>query len=170
MAEQPKAEVKTKDQLLAELQKAMDAAEWKTISTISSQIAKLVSAEANAEREAKQTALKGITEKVMRAIEKAVKPFIDSNDLDIADGVWYSHDFGEALTDCRLLKSVKVAKAGGGGGGKKFDIKTSELLEQFGATLVGDTGKTFTESYAENTDGNFRYGLRNKMLKLAGMS
>lgn len=167
------AEVKTKDQLLAELQTAMDAGEWKTISSISSQISKLVKGEESAERDAKLVALKDITIKVMKAIDKAVKPFVDAGDLDIADGVWYSHDFGEALTDCRLVKSQAKARTGGGGGGKKFDIKTSELLERFGSeTLVnaGGVETTFQAAYDGNTDGNFRYFLRTKMLKLANMS
>lgn len=163
-------EVKTKDQLLADLQTAMDKGEWKTISSISSQISKLVKGEETAERDAKLVALKDITLKVMKTIEKAVKPFIDAGELDIADGVWFSNDFGEKLTDCRLVKSQAKVKTGGGGGGKKFDIKTSELLEKHGSEMVGDTGKTFQQAYDANTDGNYRYGLRNKMLKLANMS
>lgn len=167
------AVVKTKDQLLAELQTAMDAGEWKSISSISSQISKLVKTEESAERDAKLVALKDITIKVMKAIEKAIKPFVDAGDLDIADGVWFSNDFGEKLTDCRLVKSQAKARTGGGGGGKKFDIKTSELLERFGSERIVKDGvetMTFNDSYAANTDGNHRYGLRQKMLKLANMS
>lgn len=164
-------EVKTKDQLLADLQTAMDKGEWKTISQISSQISKLVKTEETAERDAKLTALKDTTSKVKKAIEKAIKFYIDNNDLEVADGVWFVWDFEQGdLVECRLVKSAPKAKGGGGGGGKKFDIKTSELLERFGGEQVGDTGKTYQEAYDSNTDGNARYNLRTKMLKLANMS
>ncbi|GAG39855.1 unnamed protein product, partial [marine sediment metagenome] len=101
--------VKTKDELLADLSKAMADQDWKSISSLSTQISKLVKTEETAERDAKQAVLKDTTSKVMKAIQKAIQPFIDNKDLDLADGVWFSNDFGEKLADCRLLKSAPKA-------------------------------------------------------------
>lgn len=162
-------EVKTKDQLLAEMKVAMDSGDFKAVSKVSSQIAKVVAGEEKVEKDAKQAAVAKLTDVVKKAIDKAVKPFIDSGELDAADGIWYANDFGEKLTSCRLVKGA-ARKAGGGGGGKKFNVTTTELLTKHGAELMGDTGKTFQEAYDEDTGGNARYKVRMKLLKADGLS
>jgi len=169
MADEVEAKVKTKKELLAEMKVALDSGDFKAVSKVSSQIAKAVAAEEKIEKDAKQAAVANLTEVVKKAIDKAVKPFIDSQELDAADGIWYSYDFGEKLTTCRLVKGA-TRKSGGGGGGKKFNVTTTELLTKHGGEQMGDSGKTFQEAYDEDTGGNARYKVRMKLLKADGLS
>lgn len=165
--------VKTKDQLLAEMKTATDAMDWKAVSKVSSQIAKVVAAKEKEEKELRLAVLVEVEENIKTAIGKAVQRVIDALDtptLELMDGVWYSHDFGEKLTACRLTKGAARKAGGGGGGGKKFSITTKELLDNHGTKLMGDTGKTFQQAYDEDTGGNSRYKVRMKLLKLEGLS
>lgn len=165
--------IQSKDELLAEMKTATDSGDWKAVSKISAKIAKLVAGEEKAEKEAKQEALKGTTEDVKKVLDKAVAKFIEALDpatLEAMDGVWYSQDFGEALTTCRIVKGA-VRKGGtGGGGGKKFNITTKELLDKHGTELMGDSGMTFQEAYDADTGGNARYKVRMKLIKAEGIS
>lgn len=172
--------VKTKDELLAEMKVATDAGDWKAVSRVSSQIAKAVAGEEKAEKDAKQLALAGITEDIKKTLDKAIGKFIDVLDpatLEAMDGVWYSQDFGEKLTTCRIVKGA-VRKSGGGGGGKKFSITTNELLGKHGGVAVPEgirpkftdyIGRTWKETYDADTGGNFRYQVREELLKLEGL-
>lgn len=173
------AEVLDKAHLMADMQKATAANDWKLVSKVASQIARMVATEEKAALDAKQKAVETLGIKVKDFITKAIKPMIDKGELDEADGVWYSMDFGDEMKDgirptgIRLLKSAaKVAKgAGGGGGGKKYDVKTEELLTQHGGKVMNEeTGQTFQEAYDASTEGNSRYQVRVKLLKLAGIS
>ena len=172
MVEETAVEVKTKDQLLAELDKAMKSGEWKQISKISSEIAKVQAGAEKAAKDANQAALVGITEQIKGILDKAVAKFIDTVDgelLGVMDGVWYAQDFGENLTSCRVSKGA-ARKSGGGGGGTKFNVSTSELLSRHGSEMMGDSGKTFQQAYDEDTGGNARYKVRMKLLKAEGLS
>lgn len=163
-------EAKTKEQLLADMKKAMDAGDWKAVSKVSTAIAKTVAVEEKKELEVKQAAVGKLTDKVKAAFDAVAKRLIDSKELDAADGIWYANDFGEALTTCRLLKSQPKPKGGGGGGGgKKVDITTTDLLAKHGHLQMGDSGKTYQQAYDEDTDGNSRYKVRTKLLKVAGL-
>lgn len=164
MADEPK----TAKQLEAELIAAVDGRNFKEVRRLSGEMAKT---EAEAEKKAvedKKAALSKVTDKVKKAIDKVVQGLIEAKELDAADGVWYSNDFGEQLTTCRLLKSQPKARSGGSGGaGKKFSITTTELLSKHGDKVMdSDTGVTFNEAFASNTDGNARYTIRTKLLKL----
>jgi len=165
--------VKTQADLIAEMKQAVDSGDWKAVSRISSAIAKVVAAEEKAEKDAKLAAVVGLTEKVKAAFDKIVQKLTETGELDAADGVWYVNDFGETLTSCRLLKSAPKAKGTSGGTpGKKLNITTSELLAQVGESVIegGDlAGMSFKKAYESNTDGNFRYKLRTKMAKKAGL-
>ena len=149
-------ETKTKDQLLAELKTALDSGDFKAVAKVSREIDKLTVGEEKAEKEAKLAVVTDLTAKVKKVLDKAL------GTIDFppeADGVWYSNDFGEALTSCRLVKgAVRKASGGGGGGGKKFSISTNELLQRHGSDEMGESGKTFQEAYDEDTAGNSRPG------------
>lgn len=164
--------VKTQKELLAEMKVATDAGDWKGVSKISSQIAKVVKAEESAEKDAKEATLAEVTKSVKAAIDKVVNKIVESMagtpELEAMDGVWYSWDFGETLVTCRVVKSAK-RKSGGGGGGKKFNITTNELLEKHGDEEYKD-GESFKSAYESNTDGNSRYKIRMKLLKAEGLS
>ena len=177
MAENPEGtqqvdvEAQKKD-LLAKMQEAMNSGDFKAVSKISSEIAKLAKSQEDAERKAKEEALKSVTAKVKAAIDKVVQKLKDDKVLDEADGVWYSDDFGEKMTTCRLTKAAPRAKGtGGGGGGKKFSVSTKELLEQYGSTIIDEeSGQTCQQLWDSSTDGNTRYRVRVKLLKVAGIS
>lgn len=163
------AEVKTKKQLLADMQKAMETGDFKAVSKVSSAIAKIVADEEKAEKDAKLSAIVGLTEQVKVHFDNLVVELNKNGALDACDGVWYSNDFGDKLTTCRLLKGA-TRKGGGGGGGKKFNITTNDLLTKHGAEQMGDSGMTFQQAYDEKTDGNSRYKVRMKLLKADGLS
>lgn len=169
-AEAPKP--KTEAELKADMKKAVESGDWKLIAKIAREIDQLQSAKDKAERDAKLAVLTATGEKVKAAIMKALKPFVENKDLDVAEGVFFSWDFGDAnLTTIRLMKNqpkAKVASAGSGGG-KKYDISTNDLLAKFGnQVMTAETGETFKAAYDATTDGNKRYAIRNKLLKLNG--
>jgi len=174
--EQTRAEapvvVKTQKQLIAEMQKATAANDWKGVSKVAAEIARMVAAEERAALEVKQKAVVELTTKVKAIIDKALKPMYDSKELDMADGIWYVWDFGEKLSSCRLTKGIIRAKGtGGGGGGKKFGVKTEDLLAEHGSKVMDkETGQTFQQAYDANSDGNKRYLIRVKLLKAVGIS
>ena len=169
--------VKDKDQLLVELKAALDTGDFKAVAKVSREIDKIQVGEEKLERDAKLAELTGLTVKVGAAISKVINKMVDADELDAADGVWYSMDFGQVMVDgvrpsnCRLIKAV--AKKGGGAGtgaGKKFSVSTTELLAQHGTEQMGDSGMTFQEAYDADTSGNSRYKVRIKLLRVAGIS
>jgi len=158
-------------ELLKQMQEATKSGDFKQVAKVASELVKFQKAKEQAELEAKQKALAEVTETVKAAIDKVVNGLIDSGKLDMADGVWYTNDFGDKLTTCRLMKGQAKAKSsggnGGGGGGKKFDVDTTDLLEKFGNQEYKD-GVTFNQAWEADTDKNKRYAIREKLLKLGG--
>jgi hypothetical protein len=163
---------KTEADLKADMAAAVKSGDWKAIAKIAREIDQLQTAKDKAERDAKLAVLTSTGEKVKAAIMKALKPFVDSNELEIAEGVFFSWDFGDAnLQTIRLMKNQPKAKtaSAGSGAGKKFDITTKELLEKYGSQVMNvETGETYQAAYDATTDGNKRFGIRNKLLKLNG--
>ena len=150
----PEMEVADKEQLLAQMKEATDKNDWKAVSKISSQIAKVVVAEEKAVKDAQLAAVAGLTEDIKKIIDKAIDKWIQTlPDEQVAalDGVWYGQEFGE-VTSCKVVKgAIKTGGGGGGGGGKKFAISTNDLLAQHGDKVIesgDDQGKTFNEAYA----------------------
>ena len=164
---------KGKDELLAQMRKAVDDGDWKAVSKISTEIAKVVAAEERSEKEARQSLLAQQTVIFTDAIRKVVDSVVaevPDNVIGLMDGVWFSFDFGESLAACRLTKTAPhKASSGGGGAGKKYSAKTSELLEKYGDTKAAN-GDTYRQLYDATTDGNQRYNIRVKLLKLAGVA
>ncbi len=159
---------KTEAELMAEMDKALKSKDFKAVSKVSAELVKFQKDKEAAELAAKQKKLEGMTEKVKTAIQNALKKMVDSGELDEADGIWYTNDFGEKLVTCRLMKTQAKAKtSGGGGGGKKFSVTTEEMLEKFGGETYKD-GKSFKEAWDSNTDKNFRYAIRETLLKKGG--
>jgi len=163
------SEQPTQEQLMAELQAALAAGDFKAVATVSRKIDSLAKQAEKAELDAKRQAVEAIAEKVKAKIIKAIQPMVDAGELDSADGIWFSYDFGEQAPTLRLLKSAaKAARTGGGGTGKKFDISTDELLAKFGGEEFKD-GQTFQQAYETSTDKNWRYAIRTKLLKKEGI-
>jgi len=174
MVEEPIAEAvavaPTEADLMKQLDTAMKSGDFKAVAKVANEVAKLQKTQEQAEQEAKLAILATITEKVKIIIAKALKPIVDSGDLDQADGIWYSNDFGEKLITCRLVKTAPKKAGGGGGGGgggKRFAISSNDLLDKFGDQEHKD-GISLRQAYESNTDGNFRYAIRQKLLKLGG--
>jgi hypothetical protein len=161
--------VKTEAELKAELDKAYKTGDYKQISKVAIEIAKFEKDKEAKEHEAVLKELEKKTDKVKAVIEKALKPMIESGELDKADGIWFTNDFGEKLTSCRLTKTApRKSSGGGGGGGKKVDISTDDLLEKYGSQEYKE-GVTFKAAWEADTDKNKRYGLRVALLKKAGL-
>lgn len=164
-------ETKSQKSLLEEMKAATQKNDWKSVSKISSEIAKLVATQEKLERDKKLEAVVGLTDKVKTAIDKVIVPMIDAKELDVCDGVWYSRDFGSTEVTCKLIKGGRN-QSGGGGAGKKFSITTKELLEKYGDEVLtsGDhQGKTFNQVFKDEEDGNLRYTMRVKLLKMDGL-
>lgn len=169
VAEAPAPEP-TEAELMSELEAALKSKDFKAVAAASRKLDSAVKAKEKAELEAKRAVLDAMSADVATAISKAVKPLVDSGKLDAADGIWYSYDFGEQAPVVRLMKTQpRAARAGGtGGGGKKFDISTDDMLTRHGTELYKD-GLTFQQAYESSTDKNWRYAIRQKLLKIEGI-
>lgn len=165
---EPKPEP-TKEELMAQLQTALTAGDYKAVASVSRQIDQRERAAEKAELEAKRAELEAMQSGVAEAIMGAVEPMIVSGQLDKADGIWFSYDFGDQAPTVRLMKTAtRAPRTGGGGTGKKFDISTEDMLNKHGDEQYKD-GMTFRQAYDSNTDKNWRYAIRNKLLKLEGI-
>ena len=168
---QPQVEIQPTDQELMELLKAaLTAGNFKDVAAISRKIDNLSKANEKAEIAAKLAALEKVKGKVEAAINKAIKPIIDSGELDAADGIWYSYNFEEQTPTLRLTKTAAraVKAAGGGGTGRNFDVSTNDLLSKYGSEEFKD-GLTFQQAYESSTEKNWRYAIRTKLLKKDGV-
>ena len=168
MVEDQPTAVVTEADLMAELEKALASKDFKAVAAASRKLDQSVKAKEKVELEVKRAALDAMINKVKSAILKALKPIVDSGDLDVADGVWLSYDFGEKAPVVRLMKSAPRAARSGGGGGKKFDISTDDMLARHGQEDYKD-GLNLQQAYESSTDKNWRYAIRQKLLKLEGV-
>ena len=168
VADEPKAEP-TEAELMAELEAALKSKDFKAVAAASRKLDSAVKAKEKVESAAKTAELDAIRDEVAAVISKAVKGLVDSGKLDAADGIWYSYDFGEQAPVVRLSKSApRAARSGTGGGGKKFDISTDDMLTKFGTETYKDTGMTVQQAYESSTDKNYRYAIRQFLLKKNG--
>lgn len=162
-------EVRDKKTLMAEMKVALDKGDFKAVTKLSQEISKIQAATEKSEVDAKVKAAEVLTLDVKAVIDEAVAGLVKSGKLDNMDGVWYVQDFGEKLTTCRLVKSAPRKAGTGGGAAKKFDVATADLLAKHGSKVIDqESGKTFQQAYDEDTDGNSRYKVRVKLLKLEG--
>ena len=165
VAEMPAAVVEpTEAELMAELEAALKSKNFKAVAAASRKIDGIQKSKEKAELAEKKAALDAMSADVAAVISKAVKPLVDSGKLDAADGIWYSYDFGEQAPVVRLMKTQPRA-ARAGGGGKKFDISTDDMLTRHGDEAYKD-GMTYSQAYLSSTDKNWRYAIRQKLLKL----
>jgi len=178
--------IRTVELISAELEKAIKAKDYKLVSKLSSEIAKIEAAKEAAEKDAKVKALEAMTAKVKSAIDKVIQTFINSKELDKADGVWYVNDFGEKLTSCRLMKSQPKKRGEGKGSGSYVSRpeKTADLLAQVGshpmfaddtvvtidkAEVTMKAGTTLKQAYDYSNNGGWRNRVRMALLKEAGL-
>ena len=167
--EAPTAPEPTEAELMAELEKALASKDFKAVAAASRKLDSAVKAKEKVELEAKRAVLDAMTDEVKAVLMKALKPLVDSGKLDAADGIWLSFDFGEAAPVVRLMKTQpRAARSGSGGGGKKFDVSTDDMLSRHGDELYKD-GMTFRQAYDSSTDKNWRYAIRQKLLKIEGI-
>ena len=164
----------TEQELLVQLQAALDGKQFKDVAKVSAQLVKFQNARESAELTAKQAELAKITEAVKSRIAKAIQPMYDKGELDKADGVWFTWDFGEKLFTCRLVKSQAKAKGerkSGGGGGKKYPgtAPGSELWERHKNDAYKESGMTVEAAHNSNTDKNWRYAVHQFILKAEGL-
>ena len=166
-----KTEPPTEASLMAEMQKAIASGDYKLVAKVASQLVTFQKSKEAAELAAKQQAAAAMTERVKATIQAALAPMVEAGELDSADGIWYTQDFGEKLITCRLLKAAPKAerKAGTPGGtGKKFAMSTTDLMAKHGGEVYKD-GQTFQAAWDSNSDKNFRYAIREALLKAEGL-
>lgn len=163
--------VKTEAELMTELQSALKSGDFKVVAKVSTEIAKVQKAKEATELEAKQKLLADLSLKVKGIIDKAISRMIEAGELDAADGIWYVKDFGEKLVTCRLMKSQIKTRTTGGGTGKRFNFNSVEAVTvgKYASEPYKDTGKTFKEAWESNTDKNWRYAIRQEVLKKEGL-
>jgi len=160
----------TKQELMAQLQTALTAGDYKEVTRVSRLIDQKERASEKAELETKRKELEQMSESVKAVLVETVQPMVDSGQLDKADGIWFAWDFGEPAPSVRLMKTAtRTPRAGGGGTGKKFGVSTDSLLEKYGAEPYKETGMTFKAAYDSNTDKNWRYAIRQALLKKDGI-
>lgn len=163
----------TETDLMTQMTAAVKSGDYKSVAKIAMEITKLQKAKEATENEARLKALVALEVDIKAIIITALKPIINSGKLDKADGVWFSYDFGEKLETIRLSKTATKSKSttgttGGGGTGKKFAVSTSDLLAKYGAEVYKDN-LTFSAAFESNTDKNWRYGIREALLKKDGI-
>lgn len=192
MVEQTATVVKTKEQLLAELQIALTAGDFKAVAVVSKQIAGMQAAAEKAEHDAKVAALVKVEELTKNLIGTVVtfltgetevnkdtlRAFTDQlhkvtgKELEVAEGVWYSRNFEDSTTTLRLMKSASKGTSGTAheGKGKKF-ASTAELLKEHGDEVADETTQqTWNSLYEEaKGDGNKVYQVRQKLAKKLGI-
>lgn len=167
-ASEPVKAEPTVQELMAQLKSALDKGDYKLVAQVSRQIDQRERAKEKAELDAKRAILDKMAETVKNVIDEAITPLISAGELDAADGIWYANDFGEKTASVRLLKTQTKTRTGGGGTGKKFDISTEDMLNKHGSEEYKD-GMTYRQAYDQNTDKNWRYAIRQKLLKLEGI-
>ncbi|KKM13185.1 hypothetical protein LCGC14_1718870, partial [marine sediment metagenome] len=143
----------TEAELMASLEAALKSKDFKAVAAASRKLDTAVKAKEKIELETKRAELDKEIAIVKAAISGAVKNIVDSGELDAADGIWYSYDFGEQAPVVRLMKSQpRAARSGSsGGGGKKFDISTDDMLSRHGQEEYKD-GLNFQQAYESSTD------------------
>ena len=172
-----------------QLAEALAKGDFKTVTTISKAIASEQAKVEKSKREAgkgeeeqKKQLLIATTLAMKDRIVELIKRSKDTDNadyllnMDKADCVVFKWNFTDAdnLVECKLFKSSAARPAGtkstGGGAGKKYSVKTEELLAKYGEYIFKEeTGQTFKEAWDSNSDGNWRYGIRVKLLKLEGV-
>ena len=169
--EQPAVEPElTIDQLMAQMQDAISANDFKAVSQISRKIDTRNRAVEKAALDEKRAKAAEVGDTVLKGYLENVIPLIESGLLDSFEGIWISHDFGETAPTIRLLRTATKARSSGNGGtGKKFDISTEDMLSRHGEEVYKD-GMTFSVAYQSNVDKNWRYAIRMKLLKLEGIT
>lgn len=164
----------TEEELKAKMDEALKSGDFKLVAKVASELVKFQKAREQAELEAKQKVLQEQNAKVMTAIQKALKPIYEAGELDRADGVWFGWEFGAVAEKginpyCRLIKTAPRKGGGGGGGGKKIAVSSTDLLVKYGDTAYKDTGMTFQQAWDSNPDKNWRYAIREALLKADGL-
>lgn len=166
---EPAAKELSTQELMTKLQDALTAGDYKAVASVSRQIDIRERATEKAEVDAKRAELDAMSADVKNAIKSVVEPLVMDGKLDKADGIWFTWDFGEQDATVRLMKTqARAARTGGGGTGKKFDISTDDMLNKNGSQEYKDD-MTYRQAYDQNTDKNWRYAIRQKLLKLEGI-
>ena len=185
----------TKEQLAAYIGTLAAAGDIDGIQNATSEWRKASKAREEADRVAKETLLKDVTEKVKIAIDQTIERITSKLPEDVLkamDGVWYSKDFGAESATCRVVKvsapakgtGTKRGEGAGTGSYVSVDVKSSELLEKVGdriyfaeaseATIGGEkvsfaAGTTLKQAWEQSTNGGWRNRIRMALLKEAGM-
>jgi len=173
MADEPQTtavveEPKDEQTLMAEMNQAVSTGDYKAVAKVAQELVKAQKAKEAEELAAKAAILDAKVTTVRDTIMKSLAKMVDAGELDMADGVFFNWDFGDKEPSCRLSKTATRKSSGGGGGvGKRFSVSTNDLLESFGNEDYKD-GMTYRQGWDSNADKNWRYAIRESLLKKGG--
>jgi hypothetical protein len=179
------------DEQKSALSKAISENDYKTVQKISKEIAAKQSESDKAKNDAKKkedeqkkAALAGATEgmknRIIALVDAASNPELSTYipGMEKADVVVFKWDLKDPQNtiECRLFKGSTTPKVstgehkGGGGAVKKYNIPSEELLKKYGTNIYDEeSSETFQQAWDKTTDGNKRYQIRVKLLKLEGL-
>lgn len=160
----------TQKELMAKLQDAITASDFKQVAKISKEIAAAQAEQEKTEKERTATERVTLVEAIRKDFKAFLKQYKDPIGAVYGDGLWcaWNPDNQENPLEVRITKKSVRAGGGVGGGGKKFSITTEELLSKHGSAEYKE-GVTCQEAYDSDTAGNARYKVRVKMLKHEGL-
>lgn len=168
----------TREELMAELQKALNSGDFRQVAKVSGRLAGFQAAAEKAASAAQELRLRNITLDVKQAIQEALEPFTEEDKFEGADGVWFSWDFGEMLITCRLVKTLpkqKLLSASDSlrAAGRRFSERSEDLLAIYGSKPFvhkgQPTGATCQEQHDSSAEKNSRYQVREVLLAYAGV-
>jgi hypothetical protein len=186
MTEENKQKVATEAELQASIAEASAKADWKQVSKLAGQLVSFQKEHEASELKAKQEAVASLSIPIRDAIRKFLEEkYIKSGKLNLADGVWFNWDFGDQNPSVALLKAKKATThtTSGTGGGKKYDVKTADMVAEFADKVFGDgengtlkapeayKGMTVKEAseHKATDQKNWDYQLRVALLKAKGV-
>ena len=166
-------EVRNTELIKNELRAALDANDLVKMSELSGELKKSVGSAEKIAKEQREQALVALTAKVKATFDKVAQKFVDSGELDSADGIFYTYDFGEKMATCRLTKTATRARTQGQGStgaglAKKYDISTDDLLKSYGELAFKvegkDTEESLQQAFGRDLDKNHRYNVRKQLI------
>lgn len=184
----------THDELEARMQACANAKDWKGVRETAKLLDDHEKGEVTRKRDEAKAVINETTGKIRTAIDRIVDKAIEQGHMEVCDGVWYSRDFGETESTCRLVRSVKTTRQPGTGGGSgsyvAVGIPTKELLaREVDGKMVADlvmfendtevvidkvkqtvpAGMTYNAAYQFSSNGGWRNRVVMAIRKKAGV-
>ena len=161
--------------LQAQLQAAAGKGDWKQVIEIGSQLKRAQSEADKARAEANKGKVIELSIKVKGELIKVAKRFEEAIVALVGEDkarVKFEYDFSNELdSTIAITKSTGGSKrVAGSGSPQRYEKSTNDLLSAFGGQQFlkngQPSGQTLKEAYDSNTDGNWRFKVRQQLIKL----